>query len=207
MRKIVYIFAIIFFVISCDAQKTIVETKSKDILVFGFNHDNVNLINIPESFYIPDKKIYHTIDAKYNKEVYNKKGLLVLTQNWTGYGSHYIDKKYSFIQNQDTMSIACKCGQEQNYFFRNLEFQKGKFELSFTFPKKQNVQTNKYESQINYILGNQIKTPQEVQSVLFKNSYIWWETKGEFKNIFFKDLKFVEIDLKDSINVKLKKIE
>ncbi|ELY2018409.1 hypothetical protein SL053_002334 [Flavobacterium psychrophilum] len=105
------------------------------------------------------------------------------------------------------MNVKCKCGQERNHFLKNLKFQKGNFELSFDSQKRYNEQTKKYESQINYTLGNQIKTSKKIQNILFKNSYVWWEINGKSKDIYFKDLKFIVIDLKDSINVKIKKID
>lgn len=105
------------------------------------------------------------------------------------------------------MSIKCKCGQERNYFLKNLKFQKGKFNLSFDFSKKYNEQATKYQSQVNYILGNQIKTHKELQSILFRNSYVWGEDNSEFKDIYFKDLKFIAIDSQDSTYVKLKRLD
>ncbi|ELY2018563.1 hypothetical protein SL053_002493 [Flavobacterium psychrophilum] len=207
MRRIIQIFVIMFFAISSKAQKTVIETRSKDILFFGFNDENIKLINKPESLYIPDKKTYKSFDTKYNTEIYNKQRILIISQNWSGYGSHYLDKKYSFIKEKDTMNIKCKCGQGQNYFFKDLQFQKGAFELSFYFQKKYNEQTKKYESQINYILGNQIKTPSDAQNILFENADYEMLRKPKFKNLYFKDLKFIEIDIKDSINVKLKRLD
>lgn len=131
---------------------------------------------------------------------------MILTQNWTGYGSHYFDKKYSFVQAKDTMNIKCKCAQEQNLIFENFKFQKGNFELIYDFQKKYNDSIKKYEPKIRYVYGYQIKVSKSVQNILFKNAYPWSEEKNNFKNLYFKDLKFIEIDLKDSTNVKLEKL-
>ncbi|MET3047018.1 hypothetical protein [Flavobacterium covae] len=193
MKKIIQIFVITFFVISCKAQKIVIETRSKDILVFGFNDENIKLINKPESLYIPDKKTYKSFDTKHNTEIYNKQRILVISQNWSGYGSHYLEKKYSFIREKDTMNIKCKCGQERNYYFKNFTFKKGYYELSFTYSKDK-------------IFGSEIKTTKEIQNTLFKNSYVSDENPTQ-KDKYFKDLKFIEIDLKDTTNVKLKRID
>jgi hypothetical protein len=190
MKKNVYILIITLIIFSCKAQKKEIEAESKDVFLFNNENQNFSLLN-----------------NKYNETVYKDNDYLIFTQNWTGYGSHYFDKEYSFIQAKDTMNIKCKCGQEQNHFFKNLKFQKGKFELSYNFPQIYDEQTKKYQSRIDYIFGNKIKTTKKIQSILFKNSYVWWETKGKFKDIYFKDLKFIKIDLNDSTNVKLKKLD
>nr|WP_315239265.1 hypothetical protein [uncultured Flavobacterium sp.] len=209
MRNLFLCLFLCLFLQSCKGQSIIVDSeKDNDVIIFNLSNYDVSLINLPEKHYLPDTKRYWETNPKFNTEIYSKNKFVIFKQRWQNIGYGYGEKYYNFINSKkDTMNIKCFCPQETNYFFKNLEFRKGKFELSFAFPKKQNEQTKKYESQINYILGNQIKTPQEVQSVLFKNSYVWWETKGEFKNIFFKDLKFVEIDLNDSTNVKLKKLD
>ncbi len=208
MRKLFLFLLTFLFLQSCKGQNIIVDLeKNKDILFFGFNNENVNLVNPTKKNYSLDTKKYWETNPKLNTEIYNKNKSIIFSQKKTGYGSTYLDKEYSFIQNKDTMSIKCKCGQAVNYFLINIKFQKGKFELNLDFPRKFNEQTKKYESQINYILGNQIKTSKEVQNILFKNSYMWWESKGEFKDFYFKDLKFIEIDLKDTINNKLKKLD
>ena len=192
MKKII-LYLILGLFTTCKAQVE-VNSKQRDILVFQTLTDNVKYESIPVKEYIPDKKKYLKFKRNSNIEVYNKEKLIVISQSWSSYGSNHFNKYYSFIKDKDTMNITCECGQESNHYFKNLKFKKGNYELSFQLNKEK-------------ILGKQIKTPKEVQDILFKNSYIWWDVKGEFKNLYFKDLKFIEIDLKDTINVKLKLIE
>ncbi|MDN3674489.1 hypothetical protein QWY99_15720 [Flavobacterium branchiarum] len=192
MRKIALALFIAFF-FSCKAQKRIIETKSKDVILF----------NIEKSF-------FSILNNKYNQKVYGGNDFLIFTQNWSALGYNYFNKEYSFTQAQDTMNIKCNCGQERNYFFKNLEFKKGNYELRIDFPQRYNDSEKKYEPQIKYILGKQIRVPKEVQQILFQNFYIRWndvDNPIKSKDLYFKDLYFIEIDLKDSTSVKLKKIE
>ncbi|MDN3674487.1 hypothetical protein QWY99_15710 [Flavobacterium branchiarum] len=193
MKKITLTLFITLILFSCKAQKRIIETKSKDVILF----------NIENSF-------FSILNNKYNQNVYSGNDFLIFTQNWTALGYNYFNKEYLLIRAEDTMNIKCNCGQERNFFFKNLEFQKGNFELIIDYSDRYNNSTKKYENREKYILGKQIRVLKEVQQILFQNTYSRWydiDNPIKSKDLYFKDLKFVEIDLKDSTSVKLKKIE
>lgn len=194
MKRIIFILTFIIFTFSFNYQKKIIECKKKDLLIFEFEKNNTTKNN----------KLILKDNGK-NIMVYNKNNFILATQLWLGYGSGHFDKKYSFIVNKDTMNIECECGQERNYYFKNLDFKKGNYELKFEFPKKYNADKKKYENETKYILGSKINMNNEMLNVLFKETYVP-NKKPIFQNVYFKDLKFTEIDINDSINVKLKKI-
>ena len=118
--------------------------------------------------------------------------MILITNKWTN-DFMSIEKYYSFIKQRDTMNISCRCGQERNYYFKNLGFKKGNYELKFNIPKESTI-------------GSKIETAEEVQNIMFKNTYLSDENSTQ-KDKYFKDLKFIEIDLNDTINVKLTEIK
>jgi hypothetical protein len=122
------------------------------------------------------------------------------------YGYEYGIKIHTFVKKKDTMNIKCYCGQEYNLYIKNLEFKKGNYELNFDYGRKYNQQTKKYERVENIVSGSQIKTPKEIQNILFKNIYVPRD-KATRQDFLFKDIKFTVIDIKDTLNVKLKEIE
>jgi hypothetical protein len=107
------------------------------------------------------------------------------------------------------MDIICNhCGSAgTNYYFKNLEFKKGSYELRIEYTKKYNTKEKRFEKDIKYIFGKEIHTSKEVQNILFKNANYEILRNPKYLDLYFKDLKFIEIDLKDTINVKLKKLD
>lgn len=174
MRKTIIYFLFNLLILSCSAQKNIIDAQKKDVILFNILTDKTSLYS---DFFI-----------------YNNGNFNVTMNNWHTIGSRYGKYNYTFIKNeQDTMNIRCFCRQEYNIYIKNLEFKKGHYELKFEMPK-------------NKILGSDIETPIDLQKILFKNTYVPDE-KPIQKDKYFKDLKFVEINLKDTVNVKLTKIE
>lgn len=176
MKKILFYYFIVMITTSCKSQQKIIDLKSKDILVFNLYNDSIHFIN-----------------SNYNQNTNLSNHNIMITQNWSGYGSHYFNKEYIFYKDKDTMNIKCFCGQERNYYFKNLGFKKGNYELKFKMPKKSTI-------------GSKIETAKEVQDIIFKNTYVSDENPTQ-KDKYFKDLKFIEIDLNDTINVKLTEIK
>jgi hypothetical protein len=176
MKNFVLYIVIGLITTSCKSQQRIIDLESKDIIIFNFKDDTVGFSN-----------------NKYNESIIINCNV-VITQNWSGYGSHYFKKEYNIVKQQDTMNIKCFCGQERNYYFKNIEFKKGIYELEFKI------------SDYN-INGTQIIAQKEQQNILFKNAYPWGESGDrDFRDTYFKDLRFIEIDLADTVNVKLKKV-
>lgn len=186
MKKIFIYFAVVCVFNSCKSQEKVIDIKSTDIIVFNLKNSNIRL--------------------PYLRTIYSDSNIVVINKFWAMPPTNFI-KYYKFISNKDTMNVKCFCGQEQNLYFTNLTFKKGKYELDFSFPNKYNEKNKNFDYQINYIFGKEIKSPKEVQKILFKNAYPWWESQRHFKDLKFKDLKFIEVDLNDTINVKLKKVE
>lgn len=190
--KLIYLFISIIFQTG-KSQILEFETKSKDVLVFQFNTNNVSLAKSYEKVYNKDNTYKATIEASVNKEIFNKDKLIIILQNWTGDGMMKTsDKKYVFTNNIDTMNIICKCNQLKNSYIKNLKFKKGNFKLNIFLSKK-------------IVYGNEIKTAKEVQNFLFKKTYVSTENTNE-QNKYFKDLEFTIIDLNNTSSVRLKKL-
>jgi hypothetical protein len=179
MKKTIYLLIPVYlYLSSCKAQNTIVESKSNDILIFNFKEDNI-----------------HPLLDNFNTPLYHNNKLIIFKQKWQSYGTGYIDKYYYFLNKaKDTMHIRCDCGQERNYYFKNFEFKKGYYKLEIKeLPKER-------------LSGSQIQTPKEVQSILFKNAYVPPDEPVQ-RDVYFKNLKFREIDVSNTINIQLKKVE
>ena len=128
MKTILYYLIIILSISSCKGQKIIIESKSKDIIVFEFEENNVKHISVKKK-YLNTKGI-----IPLNTTIYNKNKIIIITQRWQGYGTGHFDKIYSFAKEKDTMNIHCLCGQERNNYFKDIQFQKGDYELNFKIP-------------------------------------------------------------------------
>lgn len=183
MKKYICLFVCLFFY-AClvQAQDTIkeVDLKKQDVLLFEVSKNDIKLLY---------------------RELYSKNNFIIGSQEWIELiGRSYFNRRYFLIQNEDTMNIKCYCGQEWNLYFKNLDFKKGNYELTFTYPN--------LVYSVNFISGSEINTPKEIQNILFKNAYPWWEYGNrDFRDMYFKDLKFIKIDLSDTANVKLEKVE
>ena len=139
---------------------------------------------------------------------FKKKPFYIFTNRRSLHGSSgFGTNKYVFIHKKDTMKATFFCRQNINYYIKNLKFKKGEYQLKFTFPRKYNSKTKKYELHKKYAFGNEVKTSKEVQSALFKNADYEQLRTPKYKDLYFKDMKFIVIDLKDTLNVKFKKIE
>ena len=99
-------------------------------------------------------------------------------------------KDFNFYNGEKDMEIECKCRENQNYYLKNLKIEDGNYKLTY----KKGIK----------IKGSEIKVSDSIQNTLFKNIRANIHTKS--KNIYFKDLEFVVLDLADTLNVKLKKI-
>lgn len=126
--------------------------------------------------------------------IYSKDNLIVTSWIWApeDMGKYYFEKNITFIQNKDTMNINYY-GQGENLYLKSLQFKKGNYKLSFKKPTEK-------------IIGSKIKNLKGVQNFLFKNAYVS-PKKPVFQNVYFKNIEFHGVDLKDTINVKLVRIE
>ena len=172
MKTVFYYLIIILSISSCKGQKKIVESKSKDIIVFEFEGNDVKSVK--------NKKYLIT---GVNTEIYNKNKIIIIIQKWLGYGTGHFDKIYSFAKKKDTMNIHCLCGQELNRYIKNIRFQKGDYKLRF-------------ENE-TIIKGSRIQVDNELKKTIFKNAYIREENSKVIKQVPFKELDFYKISLKD----------
>lgn len=179
----------------CKSQSKNVNIREKDILVFNFEiNDCIKGINPIERISIPGKGEFN-IQTNNLYEFYKKNKMIIMFQEWDNdqMSPSRFSKKYSFVRQKDTMTIKSRCGQERNYYFKNLIFQKRNYELSLK-------ETNEKK------LGKKIKTLKEIQDILFKGAYVS-DKKPIFQDVYFKDIEFYEINLRDTINVRLARIE
>lgn len=177
-KKMLYLMKILLLLtmFSCKAQDNIINMKSKDFHIFYFLDKNVHLLNADDV-----------------SEIYNSDGLICLTQEWAPYGSRYIKKKYSFVQDVDTMNITCYCGQERNYFFNKIRFEKGDYELNLD-----------YDYSKREIIGSDIRR-ENTPHLFLKNVYTPKE-KNTQQDISLEKVKFIKIDLNDTQNTQLIKL-
>ncbi len=173
MKKYIFISLYVFIFLTCKSQEEVIDVKRSDVIIFNFKSSNVMLI---------DNGVNEFIDTV-NQNV-------IFKQTWLPYGSLYIDKYYSFIKNTDTMNIHCIFGQEENLYFKNLEFRKGNYEFRINFGE-------------NKVTGYDID--KEVQ-IFFKNSYVYTEEPQIFYDLYFKELKFYEINTEDKNSVQIKRL-
>jgi len=186
-KKLFYCF-ILLNISSCKAQSKPINLNTKDLIVFEFD-TKVMLAKSPSKVYNENGSFKEEINSSENKEVYNKQDKFVLTQEWQSYGYNYFEKNYIFIKNKDTMKLKCISGQESNFYYKDILFQKGNYELQFEKPK--------------FIIKDSDLTDAELNKLTFKNAYI--RKNKLIKQISFKELDFYKISLKDK-GVMLKKI-
>lgn len=202
MRKLIYLILILFFN-SCSGQKALLDFKQKDIYVFNFVKKNIKSIPPKEKVSIrrasTSNNIDFNIELNTSEEIYNDKNNIIQTQKKeTNINTNYFEKKFSFIKDKDTMNINCVCGQNRNYFFKKVKFIKGDFELHVNFPKKYNKLKKIYEEKIPYRFGKDIKASKELKALVFQ------EGKNEKTKIKFEKIKFIQLNLNDTANIKLK---
>lgn len=133
------------------------------------------------------------IPKKFTKSLLVENDFHVTSSQWRALGGSYGNNYVLLNSSRDTMNIKCFCRQENNLFFKNITFRKGNYELSFKKPNEK-------------IKGKEIKTSMQMQNIIFKNAYSSLR-EPVFQDKYFQDLEFYEINLKDTINVKLKSIE
>ena len=189
--KIVWLFTIILMQ-ACVAQKQTPKKKESNVL----NQTNVSRV-------IDTKDTYDVILADITKG-----SMFSLYFGFDSFseGTHFFDlslqslgqlnfdsednKQFTFFDDGKRMKIKCECGRNKNYYIKNLKVKEGKYELTYN-------RTIKTE-------GDKINVSDSIQNTLFKNIKPNIHTKP--KNIYFKDLEFVVLDLADTLNVKLKKV-
>ncbi len=166
MGKIFVYCFIIISISSCKSQSSIIELDNKDLVIFKFRKDSISILN-----------------NKYVTEIYNNQRKLVVTQEWRNYGYGYFEKNYIFIKNKDTMNLKCISGQETNFYYNNILFQKGNYELQFERPKLS-------------IKGSEL-ADKELNKLTFRNAYIREGNSKIIKQVPFKKLDFYKVSLKD----------
>ena len=164
------------------------------VLINGcYSQKNLPKEKQSDVFVLDNRDDFSLVEHYPNKLAIKDEKHLVFFQEWLGYGGGDIDKEYVFYKNKDTMVVRCNCGQAYNAYFKNFKFQKGKFNL-------------KDDSKNKIIKGRDISTSKNLQNIIIKNVNPW-DGKGNFLNYKYQDIKFREIDLLDTINVHLKKVE
>lgn len=175
--KLKLVCILVLQLLSCAAQQVILpKEKQSDIIIID-NSSNID--------------IYET---NINRLVMKDNGHIVFFQKWEDYGDTYAEKQYVFYKGGDTMKINCSFGQQRNIYFRNYEFQKGNFELSY-----------KYDSSVPLLRGEQINVSDKTKKTIIKN-VLEWGGSGVFKNTKFEDLTFFEVDMSDTSNKKWTKL-
>lgn len=104
-----------------------------------------------------------------------------------------LHKNFSFYKGVDTMIISVKCGHDINFFIKDMPFEKGIYNI------------NILDYNFKLLKGDAIITNKYLKEILFINSYYfnYDRKRSSFKNLFWKDLEFYKIDLKDTSNVEL----
>lgn len=180
MTKIISLLVYLFsslLLYSCKAHNTdTINSRNKDIIVFKI--DTKKIKNKYSDIYVSNYSI-EMVNHSENEDM--------------GYSKFKYFKYFSFIHKRDTMNIECQCIQKHNYYFKNLDFQRGNYKLNFEIKKEK-------------LFGRNVITQKEVQNILFKDIYVS-DKKFASQDAYLKDIEFYEVDFKDTINVKLKRIE
>jgi len=175
-HHIVLIF--ILFLVSCKTKQIILGVKNNDIYFVETKEKNVVVLF----------------------SIYNKNNFFIQKRGRSRDMVPRFKKGITLIQKTDTMQVLCFCGQEKNYYFKEIEFKKEVYFVSF-LNDSPHVSVNK---SVYEITGEKIKTPKSVHNVLFKNTLIHKPKEGySHENLSFKDIKFKVINFSDTINVKL----
>ena len=181
--KIVWLFAIILMQV-CTAQKNI-STEKEHRVIDTKKETDVVIANITGGRMLPLYLIF-------NNSLEEGNFFIDLSPQSTDLMdlSFSNSKSFSFYEGEKDMEIECKCIENQNYYLKNLKIEEGNYKLVY----KKGIK----------IKGSEIKVSDSIQNTLFKNIRANIHTKS--KNIYFKDLEFVVLDLADTLNVKLKKV-
>lgn len=191
MKKVIW-FLTIILVQACTAQKQISKKTSQGML----NHtDNGMMIDTKDGFDV--------ILANLEKG----SSLISIYFGLSGFneGTHFFDlsiqsipsrdllltnKHFHFFNGEKHMKIECKCKMRQNYYLKNVKIKEGNYKLTYNRRAR--------------IKGEQMKVSDSIQNLLFKNIRV--SESSNPKNIYFKNLEFTILDLSDTLNVKLEKV-
>lgn len=179
--KILLWLFIVVFLQACAAQKGITKEKEELIIDTYDKHDVI----------VTDVKDGSNLSFHF-KNIKNGNHFFELSEHSTSLMDlkNKNNKLFYFYNNQTKMKIDCKCRMGENYYLKNLKIKDGKYKLTYKKGTR--------------IKGNQIKVSDSIQNVIFKNIRL-----NQFKNpedIYFKNLEFTVIDLSDTLNVKLEKV-
>lgn len=128
-------------------------------------------------------------------EIYNNKAIVALYP-WAfeDMGVGYFEKRYEFKYHNKIMYLKTKRKlQYYNFYFKNIPFKEGYYLVEISELKWKET-----------IKGSEISVPEELQNILFLDADAARTTTAQ--NIYFKDLEFIVIDLKDTKNVKIEPI-
>lgn len=164
---------------SCKTEQLTIDYKNYDILFMQFYEKDVKSIN--NNFYQKKHNLIKGID--YSRDFNPRyKSQIILTKK------------------NDTMKISCQFPERYNYYFKNMKFRKGKYDLQY----KKSLQGLLLEKNIFEIKGENIETSKLIQYILFKNILISDSLKRyKQKDVLFKNLKFRVIDFSDTTSIKL----
>jgi len=169
---------IILFLASCKTKQIILGVKNNDIYFVETKEKNVGVLF----------------------SIYNKNNFFIQKRRRSSDMVPRLKSGLRLVQKADTMQVFCFCSQENNYYFKNIDFKKGVYFINF-LNGSPHASVNK---NINELAGWEIKSPRSVHNILFKNTLIHTLEEGySHENLSFNDIKFKVIDFSDTINIKL----
>ena len=176
---------------ACTAQKQIPKKTESNIL----NQTNAGRAIDTKDTYdviLADIKKGSILSIPFGLDVFNEKTHFfdLSLQSIPSRGILLTDKNFHFYNEKDDMKIKCKCRKNKNYYIKNLKVKEGKYTLTYNKTIK--------------IKGDKINVSDSIQNTLFKNMRL--NQFKDLEDIYFKDLEFVVLDLADTLNVKLKKV-
>lgn len=177
MKKyILFLFVNLFYLSghTQDIKLDTIDVDRQDILVFNF---------IEPDILFPDIT-YET------KEIYRDRNIIGLRNRWLGgYGASYINKRFRFTQDSDTMIVVINCSQENNFYFKNMEFKKGNYKIWIA---------DKYDLK-TLTKGASISSNIYLNNLFLKNVY---RNYNKNSGQYFKLLDFYVIDMQNEGKVK-----
>lgn len=163
-------------------DKSIAESYNNDYYIFHFKNKETRI-----------NPLY--------RDLFTNKNICLLYMPYGAYPweDFYAKKKFSFIQENDTMTVCIFLYPYCNYYLKDLEFKKGTYFL--------NIRQYDY-TELEKLRGCNIETPEYLQNILFKDyNEDVYNPSIKRQDTYFKDLKFIVIDFTDTLNVKLEPID
>lgn len=107
----------------------------------------------------------------------------------------------------ETMLINCLfCSNDDNLYFDNFHFKKGHYVIDYVTPMIYDEKRGRYVSNSSYILGENLQVSERIKKSIVVFFTDFQGIEGYSKEFPFTSFRFKEIDMRDTTNVKIRKM-